>query len=60
MARLEDKIAEIPNAELRQIIDEEVKALKKKKQFGLVFEPHSPEVVLRHGVEQAVVSPAAI
>ncbi len=48
MARLEDKIAEIPNAELRQIIDEEVKALKKKKQFGLVFEPHSPEVVLRH------------
>jgi len=48
MARLEEKIAEIPNAELRQIIDEEVKALKKKKQFGLVFEPHSPEVVLRH------------
>lgn len=48
MARLEDRIAEIPNAELRQIIDDEVKALKKKKQFGLVFEPHSPEVVLRH------------
>lgn len=48
MARLEEKIAEIPNAELRQIIDDEVKALKKTKQFGLVFEPHAPEVVLRH------------
>ena len=48
MAHLENKIAEIPNAELRQIIDDEVKALKKKKQFGLVFERHSPEVVLRH------------
>ncbi len=45
MARIEEKIAEIANPALRQIIDEEVKALKKNKQFGLVFETHSPEVV---------------
>ena len=48
MARIEEKIAEINDAELRQAIEEEVKALKKQKQFGLVFETHSPEVVLRH------------
>ncbi len=42
MARLEDKIAEIKDPALRQIIDEEV---KEHKTFGLVFEPHQPEVV---------------
>ncbi len=45
MARLEDKIAEIKDPALRQIIDEEVKALKEHKTFGLVFEAHQPEVV---------------
>lgn len=45
MARIEEKIAEIADPALRQAIDEEVKALKKNKQFGLVFETHSPEVV---------------
>jgi adenine-specific DNA-methyltransferase len=45
MARIEEKNAEIADPALRQAIDEEVKALKKNKQFGLVFETHSPEVV---------------
>jgi adenine-specific DNA-methyltransferase len=44
MALLEEKIAEIKDPELRRIIDEEVKALKKEKPFGLVFERHQPEV----------------
>jgi adenine-specific DNA-methyltransferase len=45
MARLEDKIAEIKDPELRGAIANEVKALKVQKQFGLVFEQHQPEVV---------------
>ena len=45
MARLEDKIAEIPDAGLRQAIGEEVTKLKKRTRFGLVFEEHQPEVV---------------
>lgn len=45
MARLEEKIAEIKDPELRGTIAEEVKALKAQKQFGLVFEQHQPEVV---------------
>ena len=44
MALLEEKIAEIKDPELRRIIEEEVKALKKDKPFGLVFERHQPEV----------------
>ncbi|WP_295622790.1 hypothetical protein [uncultured Lamprocystis sp.] len=45
MAHLENKIAEIADPHLREIIDEEVKKLKEEKQFGLVFEGHQPEVV---------------
>lgn len=45
MARLEEKIAEIKDPELRGAIADEVKALKAQKQFGLVFEQHQPEVV---------------
>ncbi len=45
MARLEEKIAEIKDTELRGTIAEEVKALKAQKKFGLVFEQHQPEVV---------------
>lgn len=45
MARLEEKIAEIKDPELRGTIAEEVKALKAQKKFGLVFEQHQPEVV---------------
>ena len=49
MARLEDKIAEIPDARLRQDIADEVATLKKRTRFGLVFEEHQPEVVPVHG-----------
>lgn len=49
MARIEEKIAEIPDAHLRQIIAEEVAKLKKHTRFGLVFEEHQPEVVPVHG-----------
>jgi adenine-specific DNA-methyltransferase len=49
MARIEEKIAEIPDAHLRQTIAEEVAKLKKHTRFGLVFEEHQPEVVPVHG-----------
>lgn len=45
MALLEDKINQIPQQELRDIIKGEVKKLKSRKRFGLVFEQHIPEVV---------------
>jgi len=48
MARLEDKIAEIADANLRLTIAEEVAKLKKRTRFGLVFEEHQPEVVPIH------------
>jgi adenine-specific DNA-methyltransferase len=43
MAKIEDLIAQIPDERLRKGIAAEVKALKKTKQFGLVFEEHLPE-----------------
>ncbi|MTH53530.1 site-specific DNA-methyltransferase [Bacillus mangrovi] len=45
MALLEDKIDQIPIPELRNIIKNEVKNLKRRKRFGVVFEQHIPEVV---------------
>ena len=49
MARIEEKIAEIADPALRQIIGEEVAKLKKHTRFGLVFEEHQPEVVPVYG-----------
>jgi adenine-specific DNA-methyltransferase len=49
MARIEEKIAEITDPALRQIIGEEVAKLKKHTRFGLVFEEHQPEVVPIYG-----------
>jgi adenine-specific DNA-methyltransferase len=49
MARIEEKIAEIADPALRQIIGEEVAKLKKNTRFGLVFEEHQPEVVPIYG-----------
>lgn len=43
MAKIEDLIAQIPVERLRKSIASEVKALKKSKKFGLVFEEHLPE-----------------
>ncbi len=45
MAKIEDLIAQIPDERLRKGIAVEVKALKKTKKFGLVFEDHLPETV---------------
>jgi adenine-specific DNA-methyltransferase len=45
MAKIEDLIAHIPNDRLKKAIITEVKALKKTKKFGLVFEEHLPETV---------------
>lgn len=45
MAKIEDLIAQIPDERLRIGIAAEVKALKKTKKFGLVFEEHLPETV---------------
>jgi len=45
MAKIEDLIAKIPDERLRKGIAGEVKALKKTKKFGLVFEEHLPETV---------------
>jgi adenine-specific DNA-methyltransferase len=45
MAKIEDLIAQIPDERLKKAIGAEVKALKKTKKFGLVFEEHLPETV---------------
>ena len=45
MAKIEDLIAKIPDERLKKAIGDEVKALKKTKKFGLVFEEHLPETV---------------
>lgn len=45
MAKIEDLINQIPDEKLRKAIGAEVKALKKTKKFGLVFEEHLPETV---------------
>jgi hypothetical protein len=44
MAKIEDLIQQIPDERLRKGIAAEVKALKKTKKFGLVFEEHLPEI----------------
>lgn len=45
MAKIEDLIEQISDERLRKGIAAEVKALKKTKHFGLVFEEHLPETV---------------
>ncbi len=45
MAYLEDKIQQVQDKTLRDILLAEVKKLKKEKKFGLVFEEHVPELV---------------
>src|SRR5450759_2294423 len=45
MAKIEDLIAQISDERLQKAIAAEVKALKKTKKFGLVFEEHLPETV---------------
>lgn len=45
MAKIEDLIAQISDERLRKALVSEVKALKRTKKFGLVFEEHLPETV---------------
>lgn len=50
MAKVEDLIKSIPDAQLRNEIAREVANLKSQKKFGLVFEEHLPEQVLLPGL----------
>jgi hypothetical protein len=45
VAKIEDLVAQIPDERLKKAISSEVRELKKKKTFGLVFEEHLPEKV---------------
>ena len=46
MARLDDLVARVEDQQLRHEIESELKPLRDRKQFGLVFEPHEPEFVV--------------
>lgn len=43
MAAINDLIAQIQDAELRNKIEQEINRMNKQKKFGLVFEEHLPE-----------------
>src|SRR5690242_17261335 len=45
MAKIEDLVKRISDEKLRDEIAAEVRELKKRKQFGLVFEEHLPEIL---------------
>jgi adenine-specific DNA-methyltransferase len=45
IAKLEELITLIPDAELQSLVLQEVAKLKTTKKFGLVFEEHRPELV---------------
>src|SRR5438874_2227137 len=45
MAKIEDLVKRISDEKLRDEIAAEVRELKKRKQFGLVFEEHLPEML---------------
>jgi adenine-specific DNA-methyltransferase len=46
MAKLEELLAALPDASVREAIEEEVARLKRRTRFGLVYERHLPETVL--------------
>ena len=50
MSALDDLIAQITDENLRDRIQKEVHNLKRKTEFGLVFEQHTPEVTPLYGV----------
>ncbi len=43
MAHIEDLIAKIPDESLRDALAAEIKAIKERRTWGLVFERHMPE-----------------
>ena len=44
MSTPDDLIKQIPNDDLRKLIDSEFKKLRATKKFGLVFDSQAPEV----------------
>ena len=46
MARIEQLVELVPDAALRAELASEVAELKRRQQFGLVFERHIPETTL--------------
>lgn len=46
MAKLDDLLAQVEDEQLRHAIAREMKPLRDRRQFGLVFEPHEPEFVV--------------
>src|SRR4051812_26594285 len=46
MANLEELLAALPEADLREALRGEIAQLKKRTRFGLVYERHIPETVL--------------
>lgn len=51
MAKIEDLLDRVEDDTLRRHLEREVAALKKNKNFGLVFEPHIPETAPLKGIE---------
>jgi hypothetical protein len=45
LARLEDLVASVEDAQLRDELRDQVKALKTRTRFGLVYERHLPETL---------------
>ncbi|MDQ2631117.1 MAG: hypothetical protein M3Y75_09130 [Actinomycetota bacterium] len=46
MATIEELLAALPDAEMREALQSEIARLKKSTKFGLVYERHIPETVL--------------
>lgn len=52
MAHIDNLVAAIPDEDLRKALQEAVRKLTGGRQFGLVFNEHSPESVLLHKQQQ--------
>lgn len=50
MAAINDLLRQIPDAPLRERLEQEFARLSKSKKFGLVFEEHIPECTPLHGI----------
>jgi len=46
MAKLETLLAQVKDPKIRAALEREVKALKDRRRFGLIFERHLPETVI--------------
>lgn len=60
MAAINDLIAQIENAELRERIAREVERMSKQKKYGLVFEEHLPECTPLYDIPVKAGSHAAL